>query len=131
MGQEILITTLCLKSLKKPEVNLRPGLKDNIIDVEIKTPGHTNQSVRLKVSVPKSSMTPTSQLGDTIKGHTHHHSMINYEDLNEIIALNLGTISRTITFLDQLEPDDDQNISGPKIIVSKTHNLESLSFKNP
>ena len=51
--------------------------------------------------------------------------MINYEELNEIIGLNLVTISDTIKFLDELE-QDDPIIDLPKIIVPKILNLESI-----
>ena len=37
--QEILITTLCLESLKKPEVNLRPGRDSLNTGLEVKNRG--------------------------------------------------------------------------------------------
>ena len=57
---------------------------------------------------------------------THHNSMIDYDELNEIIGLNLVTISETIKFLEELKPND-QDIGQPKIIVPEIINLESYS----
>ena len=60
---------------------------------------------------------------------THHNSMIDYDELNEIIGLNLVTISETIKFLEELKPDD-QDIGQPKIIVPEIINLESYSQRD-
>ena len=60
---------------------------------------------------------------------THHNSMIDYNELNEIIGLNLITISETIKFLEELKPDD-QDIGQPKIIVPEIINLESYSQRD-